>query len=737
MKKLFAVLVVMLLFVILACSSKGGDSNTPATYTISGTVMLDDTALSGVTVNMTGSATASTTTDANGNYSFTGQANGNYTVTPSLTGYTFNSPSAGANVNGANVPNINFVAVFSNSSEFEIGQGGGDGDQSSSCLERGHNDGSYRGIITYSNGVDSSGDCTHNVNPSGESEGSYGYQYQCVEYVNRFYTDPNGLNYQGYTCGGGPPNGHMTNCGNAVDYYYNYKALGLFQYPNGGNVPPKPDDILVFHQTTAPPKCCVDTNCPSDCAKCPTGCGHVAIVRAVYDDKITIIQQNWYNNLNDDAANIEMIVNPGVSYNVDSLMSFSHSYAVLGWLRRPVTLNPQLIIATSSGIPGTVFALSGTGFSASSSVTTHLMQPDGTELSTSGLSTDSSGNYSYNVNSSSFIPGDYYAWGVDNSTNTTSNIVRLTIVSSTGVITVNLTNISLSNSPQKLGQDSNYIYWTEYVGNAGGDIKKVSKSGGSVFTLISGLSNPSGLSDPREIAVDSSNIYWTDIGTNASGVGIINQIPLSLTNWNITVLANGQSSPQALAIDTSYVYWAEFLTGKIKKVPINGGTVSTLVSGLTAGFYSLAIDNNYLYWTEANTGSVKKLDKTNNSVTVLVSGLCSPGNISIDSSNVYWEDSAYGPACGIRKISKSGGTITPLYLNIPNGTSTGFMTDGINVYYTQYYLGASIYKIPVGGGSPTLVVGSLDTIADLTVDGTYVYWIENGSVTRRVAKIAK
>jgi len=47
-------------------------------------------------------------------------------------------------------------------------------------------------------------------------------------------------------------------------------------------------------------------------------------------------------------------------------------------------------------------------------------------------------------------------------------------------------------------------------------------------------------------------------------------------------------------------------------------------------------------------------------------------------------------------------------------------------------------KVPVGGGgSPALVVGNLDHPCDVTVDGTYVYWIEDGSNTRRVAKIAK
>ncbi len=61
------------------------------TYSIGGKVTSGATALSGVTVNLSGSRTAAVTTDGNGNYSFTNlAAEGNYTVTPSKTNYNFN-----------------------------------------------------------------------------------------------------------------------------------------------------------------------------------------------------------------------------------------------------------------------------------------------------------------------------------------------------------------------------------------------------------------------------------------------------------------------------------------------------------------------------------------------------------------------------------------------------------------------------------------------------------------------
>jgi alpha-amylase len=69
------------------------------TVTISGQVTstANGTPLAGATVNLSGSQTATTTTDAQGFYSFNVAAGGNYTVTPAQTGYFF-TPAA-ANIN--------------------------------------------------------------------------------------------------------------------------------------------------------------------------------------------------------------------------------------------------------------------------------------------------------------------------------------------------------------------------------------------------------------------------------------------------------------------------------------------------------------------------------------------------------------------------------------------------------------------------------------------------------------
>lgn len=74
-------------------------SSAVQTFSITGTIT--GAGVSGVTVRLTGAATATTTTNSSGAYSFTGLANGTYTVTPTKTGATFSPSSQPVTISGA------------------------------------------------------------------------------------------------------------------------------------------------------------------------------------------------------------------------------------------------------------------------------------------------------------------------------------------------------------------------------------------------------------------------------------------------------------------------------------------------------------------------------------------------------------------------------------------------------------------------------------------------------------
>lgn len=86
-----------------------GPVQTQVGFSISGKVTNQRTgqAIPGVTMSLSGAATATTATDAAGFYSFIA-ADGRYTVTPSMASLGFPPSNKGVNMNGANVSGADF-----------------------------------------------------------------------------------------------------------------------------------------------------------------------------------------------------------------------------------------------------------------------------------------------------------------------------------------------------------------------------------------------------------------------------------------------------------------------------------------------------------------------------------------------------------------------------------------------------------------------------------------------------
>ena len=83
-------------------------TTTEPTYTISGTISPPASG-SGSTVALSGAASATTTADASGNYSFSGLSNGSYTVTPEKHRATFTPARQAVIVTKSDVSGVNFA----------------------------------------------------------------------------------------------------------------------------------------------------------------------------------------------------------------------------------------------------------------------------------------------------------------------------------------------------------------------------------------------------------------------------------------------------------------------------------------------------------------------------------------------------------------------------------------------------------------------------------------------------
>lgn len=128
----------------------------------------------------------------------------------------------------------------------------------------------------------------------------YGQRWQCTEFIKRFFHDAKGHRMPDVW-------GHArTFFDPEVSQGGLNPRRGLVQFRNGGAEPPRPDDLLVFTDTTY---------------------GHVAIVTAVRSDAVEVIQQNVVGR----TRQAFVLKTSGGSYSIASPRQPA------GWLRLPAT----------------------------------------------------------------------------------------------------------------------------------------------------------------------------------------------------------------------------------------------------------------------------------------------------------------------------------------------------------------------------------------------------------------
>jgi CHAP domain-containing protein/carboxypeptidase family protein len=183
----------------------------------------------------------------------------------------------------------------------------------------------WRGVDIYDNGGD----------PSNTSDDSgYGYQWQCVELVQRFYRQ---IIWSGYDT-------HWPNVGDAYEMF-DHPDRDLQPLVNGSARLPAWGDVLVFDR---------DENWPS---------GHVAIVTRVAAGRVYFVQQNVAQVFTDSLAL------DGANRIGDEGGSGIQYPPVRGWLHSPhnggyATGNLGGYVAnsrTGAGIAGTLVILSAAG----------------------------------------------------------------------------------------------------------------------------------------------------------------------------------------------------------------------------------------------------------------------------------------------------------------------------------------------------------------------------------------
>lgn len=130
--------------------------------------------------------------------------------------------------------------------------------------------------------------------------------------------------------------------------------------------------------------------------------------------------------------------------------------------------------------------------------------------------------------------------------------------------------------------DSDSIYFVQYSNK---DVLRYDIATASLSTLISGNSTEG------SIIIDANYVYL-------SGGGSIKRV--SKGGGAVTTLVSG-SDANARVSDGVFVYFTE--GNYIKTVPVAGGAVTNLISAPAGSVNSMAVDSTWIYWTDTMDGT--------------------------------------------------------------------------------------------------------------------------------------
>lgn len=196
-----------------------------------------------------------------------------------------------------------------------------------------------------------------------------------------------------------------------------------------------------------------------------------------------------------------------------------------------------------------------------------------------------------------------------------------------------------SGLPSGVALNSSKIFWRDGV--LGSSLFTTNLDGTATTSLPVTVSAPNSVGSP--VAADESYLYFTIYVSAAGGSSQI--VRIGLDGSNQTTLASGIAGTNGLsglAVDGNYVYYAS-PAGTVGRVPIGGGSATSLLTGLNPAPSGLAVNSTHIFWGAGTVSSPitrANLDGTN--PIALVSGLSRPAGVAVDSTSIFWTDATSG-----------------------------------------------------------------------------------------------
>lgn len=201
------------------------------------------------------------------------------------------------------------------------------------------------------------------------------------------------------------------------------------------------------------------------------------------------------------------------------------------------------------------------------------------------------------------VTGDSMLW-ID-SWQTTDGRIMQSALDGTGITVLATTQ----NEPLALATGGGKAVWSvlgEYQ-SEGGALFQTPMGGGA---MVDGF--VVGLDTPLAVAVQGANVYWADEGNlNVENSGLVRTAPLDPNVGKPTTLVTG-GRPQGIAVDSANVYWTDSASQTVQRVPLAGGTPTTLAKG-QVGPLAITMDATNVYWVTIaegkGVGTIMKLAK--------------------------------------------------------------------------------------------------------------------------------
>jgi hypothetical protein len=274
---------------------------------------------------------------------------------------------------------------------------------------------------------------------------------------------------------------------------------------------------------------------------------------------------------------------------------------------------------------------------------------------------------------------------------------------------------SATNSwPHALAVDGAFLYWL----NRSGQVMRLAKPGGSggppATSACAGnpghafpvpISNEGGFGG---IVSDGSFVYWSD--GQGSGQGSIYKMPIS--GGTRTTLASGQDQPFTLRLFDGRLYWPNFYQG-IMSMPASGASPAARLWSWGT-LEDLAVDSSGVWWVSARTQQL-----LHNGLVVSTYTNDPPTAMALDTNDVYMQRFA----TAISRQPKSGGPSVQVMTD--NAGASSLVISGGFLYWIA--ADVAIKRMPLSGGPVETLVMGQTRARSLVVDGGDLYWLTDGT----------